>query len=160
MAETSGAGGVAARSVLWLALGGWVGSWTCFALLVAPVAFRVLPSVDLAGKLVGPVLASLHYAGAVASVVAAAAAAWLRRGRLLVGLPLLLGAGALANEWIVTARIVALRPLAFGPGGSAEAAAAFYRLHQISMVVFGAVLLGAIALVVLHARCDTPPRRA
>lgn len=155
MSATPGAA-VAVRSLLWLALGGWVGAWACFALLVAPVAFRVLPSAELAGKLVGPVLASLHYAGAVAAVLVAGAGAWLGGGRLLVALPLLLGAGCLVNEWVVTARIAALRPLAFGAEGNAEAAAAFYRLHQVSMLVFGAVLLGAIALVVLHARRDTP----
>jgi len=159
MSATPGAA-VAIRSLLWLALGGWVGAWACFALLVAPVAFRVLPSAELAGKLVGPVLGSLHYAGAVAAVLVAAAGAWLERGRLLVALPLVLGAGSLVNEWVVTARITALRPLAFGAGGNPEAAAAFYRLHQVSMLVFGAVLLGAIALVVLHARRDTPRKPA
>lgn len=159
MRGTPGAA-VAVRSLMWLALGGWVGSWACFALLVAPVAFRVLPSAELAGKLVGPVLASLHYAGAVAALVVAGSAAWLGRGRLAVALPLLLGAGCLVNEWVVTARITALRPLAFGPEGSSEAAAAFYRLHQVSMLVFGAVLLGAIALVVLHAHGDTPRKPA
>ncbi len=155
MAGSSRAGAVTVRSVLWLALGGWVGAWTCFSLLVAPVAFRVLPG-ELAGKLVGPVLGSLHLAGAAAALVVAVATAWLGRGPRLAGLALLLGAGSLANEWIVTARITALRPLAFGPDGNAAAAAAFYRLHTVSMVVFGAVLLGAIALMVLHARCDTP----
>ena len=32
------------RAALWLVLGGWVGSWACFGLVVAPNAFRVLPS--------------------------------------------------------------------------------------------------------------------
>ena len=45
---------VALRSPLWLALGGWVGSWALFALVIARLAFRVLPSPEIAGQLVGP----------------------------------------------------------------------------------------------------------
>ncbi len=54
MAETT------LRTALWLLLGGWVGSWACFGLVVVPAAFQVLPSTELAGKLVGPVLGTLR----------------------------------------------------------------------------------------------------
>ena len=30
-------------------LGGWLGSWALFAFVIAPTAFRVLPSGDVAG---------------------------------------------------------------------------------------------------------------
>ena len=44
------------RGLLWLLLGTWIGSWLLFALVVAPTAFRVLPSTHVAGTLVAPVL--------------------------------------------------------------------------------------------------------
>ena len=49
-----------------LLLGGWFGSWALFALVIAPTAFRELPSGEIAGQLVGPVLRVLHYYGIVA----------------------------------------------------------------------------------------------
>ena len=58
----------AARATLWLLLGGWVGAWLLFSLGVTTTAFRVLPSTELAGQLVGPVLSQLHYAAAAAGV--------------------------------------------------------------------------------------------
>jgi len=56
----------------------------------------------------------------------------------------------------VTPRLEAIHDLAFGPGGNLEAAAQYRRLHGLSMSIFSAVLLGAIALVPLHARRDGP----
>ena len=38
----SGATGTVLRSLLWLLLGGWVGSWALFGTVIAPTAFRVL----------------------------------------------------------------------------------------------------------------------
>jgi hypothetical protein len=52
----SGGRSLGLRSALWLALGGWVGSWALFALVIARLAFRVLPSPEVAGHLVAPVL--------------------------------------------------------------------------------------------------------
>jgi hypothetical protein len=147
---------IALRSALWLALGGWVGSWTLFALVIARVAFRVLPSAEVAGHLVSPVLAVLHLYGAVAGVALAGLAIALRRGWLLVALPLALSLGCLASQYGVTPQMEALHELAFGAAGNIEAAARYRQLHGISMGIFTSVLLGAIALVVLHVRRETP----
>ena len=67
---TSGtaAGGTATRTALWLLLGGWFGSWFSFGVLVAPLAFRLLPTTEIAGKLIGPVLTALHLYGAAAGL--------------------------------------------------------------------------------------------
>ncbi len=51
------------------ALGTWVGSIFYFSAAVAPGAFRVLPSQDLAGVLVEFTLRRLHTLGVVAGVV-------------------------------------------------------------------------------------------
>ncbi len=147
---------VALRSTLWLALGGWMGSWALFALVIARVAFQVLPSPQVAGNLVRPLLDVLHWYGAGAGLLLAVLAIVLRRGRLLVALPVVLALLCLATQLGVTPQLEALRDLAFGPGGNIEAAAQYRRLHGISMGIFSAVLMGTIALVVLHAREEAP----
>ena len=150
----SGGRAAALRSALWLTLGGWIGSWAFFALVIARLAFRVLPSPEVAGHLVRPVLNTLHWYGAGAGIALAVLAAAMRRGRLLVALPLVLTLACLATQLGVTPRMEAIHDLAFGPGGNVEAAAEYRRLHGVSMAIFTAVLLGAIGLVPLHARRD------
>jgi hypothetical protein len=152
-------GAAALRAALWLLLGGWVGSWVCFAMLVAPAAFRVLPT-RLAGELVSPVLGGLHLAGAGAGVALALLAGVLRRGRVALALPLLLSALCLASHFGVTPAVAELRAATFGGAGSEEIAARFQRLHSISMLLFGAVLAGTLVLVGLHARADVRGRRS
>ena len=147
---------VALRTALWLALGGWVGSWAFFALVVAQLAFRVLPSPAVAGQLVSPVLAVLHWYGAAAGVALAGLAWALRRGRLLVALPLALALICVASELGVTPQLAAIHDLAFGSGGNLEATSRYRQLHGLSMAIFTAVLIGAIALIPLHVRCETP----
>lgn len=144
----------AARAALWLLLGGQVGAWVLFGAVVAPVAFRVLPSTGLAGTLVGPVLACLHLYGAAAGVALAGLALGLRRGTTCVVLPLAMSAACLFSHFGVTASIDEIRDLAFGPDGTPEIAARFRRLHQISVTLYLGVGLGALALVGLHARAD------
>ena len=145
---------VTQRSALWLTLGGWIGSWAFFALVIARLAFRVLPSPEIAGDLIRPVLNALHWYGVGAGLALAARAVALRRGRLLVALPLVLVLACLVTQLGVTPRMEEIRDLAFGPGGNVEAAAEYRRLHGVSMAIFTAVLLGAIALIPLHARRD------
>lgn len=145
------------RSLLWLLLGGWVGSWLLFALVVAPTAFRVLPSTPVAGSLVGPVLDALHLYGAAAGLALAVLALLLRRGWLRIALPLAMSAACLISQFGVSAALAEIRDQAFGPGGSEMVAAHFTRLHRISMTIYSVVLLGALALVALHAASDTPP---
>lgn len=147
---------VVLRSALWLALGGWVGSWALFALVIAQLALRVLPSPEVAGHLIRPVLDVLHWYGVAAGLLLAALAGVLQRGRLLVALPLLLALACLASQLGVTPRLEAIRDLAFGVGGNVEATAQYRHLHGLSMAIFSAVLLGTIGLVVLHVRRDAP----
>jgi hypothetical protein len=124
--------------------------------VIARLAFRVLPSAEVAGSLVSPALAVLHGYGAFAGVALAGLALALRRGRLLVLLPFGLAAACLVTEYGVTSQMAALRELTFGAGGNLEAAARFRQLHGLSMGIFTSVLIGAIALVVLHVRHETP----
>ena len=140
------------RAVEALLLGGWVGSWTFFALGVARVAFQVLPGADVAGQLVGPLLRSLHLYGLVAGV-ALAALAWRRgRGRLAIALPIGLALLCAVTEFGVTGAIAGSRPSEIASGVADPAAAERFRmLHRLSMGLFSVILLGAIGLVGLHA---------
>ena len=144
----------ALRVMLWLLLGGWIGAWLCFGLVVAPTAFRVLPSLDLAGQLIGPVLDALHWYGTLAGALLAGLGWALGRGRALVLLSL--GAAGLCaiSQLGITPRIELLRPLAFGPQGSPEIAARFHQLHQVSVTLFVAVGLSTLALLAGHVRAD------
>lgn len=142
------------RFVLWVCLGGWIGAWFLFAFGVAPVAFR-LPSPELGGQVVGPVLTALHLYGGIAGLVLAGVAAALGRGRLTIALPLLLSAVCFISQFAVTAAVAEVRPQDLGPESAPDAAARFAFLHQLSMILYTVVGVGAIALAVLHARADT-----
>lgn len=146
---------LALRSSAWLVLGIWTGAWFLFALVVAPTAFRVLPSSQAAGQLVGPVLATLHVYGLVAGLILAALSLALRRGPWIIGLALVMAALCGFSEFGVTSAIDAVRPTAFGPNANAAAAAEFSRLHETSRALFGLVGLGLVILTVLQARADS-----
>lgn len=150
-----------ARFVLWIGLGGWIGAWVLFAAVVAPVAFRALPSPEMAGRVVGPVLSVLHVYGIVAGLGLAALAALLRRGPLAIALPLVLAALCAVSELGVTPAIQEIRPRAFGAAGDTAAAARFAWLHRVSVGLYTAVGLGALGLAAAHARRDArPPEKA
>ena len=143
------------RGLLWLLLGGWVGSWLLFALIVAPTAFRVLPSAGAAGALVAPVLDALHLYGAAAGLSLAALAFALRRGPLRVALPIAMAAACLYTQFGVSAELAEIRDVVFSPQGSEQLAARFNHLHHLSVAIFSSVLVAALVLVALHAVSDT-----
>lgn len=140
-------------------LGGWVGALLLFGLVVAPAAFSVLPSPEMAGKLVGPVLRSLNHYGAVAGPVLALIA-WMRsRGRVALALPLVLSVLCLASQLGITGAIEEIRPLAFGQPPDPAALARFGQLHAASVAIYGVVGVGALILVGVHARIDVLRQR-
>jgi hypothetical protein len=137
-----------------LALGGWIGSWLFFALVVARTAFRVLPSTELGGRVVAPALEALHLYGVVAGVLVAGVAWSLQRARACIVLPLVLAGLCIYSQAVVTGEMETLRPRVFGAQGDELSAARYRALHGRSMAIFSAVALGAIALTYLHARAD------
>ena len=154
----NGASATSLRAALWLLLGGWLGAWALFAFVIAPNAFRVLPSTQVAGQLVAPVLTALHLYG-VAAGIALAALAWaLTRTGVSLWLPLAMSALCFVSHFGVTAQIEAIRPLVFGPSGTPDLAARFQRLHGISMGIYTTVGAAGLALVAIHARADAAPR--
>ena len=57
------------RFVMLLALIVWIGGIIFFAFVVAPAAFTVLPTPDLAGRVVSRSLTALHWMGLVAGLL-------------------------------------------------------------------------------------------
>ncbi len=157
-AAPSGASATWLRAALWLLLGGWLGAWTLFAFVVAPTAFRVLPSTQVAGQLVTPVLTALHLYGGGAGIALAAVAWALARTGPGVWLPLTMGGLCLVSQFGVTAQIEAIRDLVFGPSGNPDLAARFQLLHRVSMGIYTAVGVAGFALVAIHARADAGVR--
>ncbi len=137
-----------------LVAGGWFGAMILFAFVVAPTAFGVLPGAEVAGSLVGPVLRVIHLFGIGAGLVLAALAWRLQRAHWLRVLPLVLAAAFAYSEFVVTAEISGILPHESGGPSPEEQAARFAFLHQLSMVIFTAVGLGAAALVFGHVRAD------
>lgn len=149
----------AVRAALWLALGSWIGIWILFGLVVAPTAFRVLPSAEVAGSLIGPVLDALHLFGAAAGLALALLAWSLDRGLPQRILPLAMGAACLYSQFGVSAQIAEIQDVAFGPQGSEALVARFTQLHRISVGIYLAVGVAALALVGLHVRDDARSSR-
>ena len=139
------------RSLRWLTIGGWLGSWALFAFVIAPTAFRVLPSGDVAGALVGPVLRALHLYGLAAGIALFAIAFALRDRRWALAIPAVLAVLCAVTEFGITAAISDIRPSTFGPGTPEGAAERFSQLHMLSRVLFGVVLAGVAGLTVLYA---------
>ena len=143
------------RALAGTVLAGWFGSWTLFALVIAPTAFQVLPSQAAAGTLVGPVLKNLHDYGIFAGIALALLGGLLRRGRLAIVIPVVLTALCAISEYLVTPAIAELQPRSFGVAQEKEAAERFSDLHQISRYLFGIVQFGTLGLIVLYARPDS-----
>ena len=141
-----GGSALALRATLWLVLGSWLGAWLLFAVGVAPTAFRVLPSSEIAGSLVGPLLRLLHLSGIAAGLGLACLTAVLGRSRMLIVLPLVLAGLCALSEFWITASIAVIRPEAFGVGATAEAAARFSSLHTASRTT-------PRAISATHRRC-------
>ena len=59
----------ALRFLMFLSLVVWIGGIIFFAFVVAPTVFTVLPTHDLAGKVVNRSLAALHWTGIVCGIV-------------------------------------------------------------------------------------------
>jgi len=147
-------GQTALRTCLWLLLGGWFGSYLLFGAVVAPTAFAVLPSTQLAGDLVGPVIMKLNLYGAFAGIALAVVSKALGRGNLLIALPVALSALCLYSHFGVSAELAEIRNASFGPHATAESAARFSALHRISLAVFISVGVAVTALIGFHARDD------
>jgi hypothetical protein len=135
------------------ALGTWVGSILYFSAVVTQGAFRVLPTMDDAGRLVGFTLSGLHWLGVIAAVVYLAATLVLERSAKALARPAAAGVIlmlllTLVSQRMVIPRMDVLRAqmgsvMATPPGSPLRAE--FDRLHNVSVYLESAVLLLGIA---------------
>lgn len=131
----------------------WLGAAVVVAGVVAPAAFAVLPSRTLAGALVGRVLPTLFWSGAVVGVLAAAFARPLPDARMRLACALALAVACLSAQLVVAPRIEAVRRSVNGPidalAHEDARRVAFGRLHGASVALLGIAALAAAAALVL-----------
>lgn len=152
-----------------LALGTWVGSTIFLMFFVAPDAFRLMPTPDLAGAIVGLSLTRLHLIGMVAALIFLVCHTWLikrpealiRPAALLVLVMVVLTAAA---QYGVTPRMADLRQEMVAEHGSLDATpkeshlrTSFAKLHHASVALETMILLlGLMALFILVRRIGLP----
>jgi hypothetical protein len=134
----------------------WLGAALFTTIVVAPSAFRVLPSRALAGEMVGALLPVLFVAGmVVGAAVATIEVAGVRGKRWLFSAAgaLLLTLGCGIAHFAVAPRIAQVRQAA---GVSMESLppdsdlrAEFGRLHAMSVIWLGVAASGAVSVCVL-----------
>ena len=147
--------GVLITETLLLAV--WIGAALLFALVVAPAAFAVLPSRELAGALVGRILPVIFYAGVVIGSlivildVLGRSGSW---GRTAAGAVSALSCAV--AQLVVGSRIERIR---LSIGGPLDALAmddprrvAFGKLHAISVGWLGIAMLAAVIALALAVR--------
>ena len=152
------------RFLLLFSLGTWVGAGLFVSLVVAQGAFRLLPTPDLAGALVGYSLTRLHLMGiglGVISLISAAALGAGSRGagRSAMFLVVLMIVLTAASEFGVTPRMYAMRRQMAADHGSIAATpredpvrVAFGKLHGVSASLEMVTLVAGLAAFFLAAR--------
>jgi hypothetical protein len=151
------------RFVQVFALGTWLGSIFYFSAAVAPGAFRVLPSQDLAGLLVEFTLRRLHTLGLVAGLLlllasAAMALSSAGAGRRLilpvVGVVVMVILTIISQHMVIRRMNVLRREM----GSVVETPKdsplriEFDRLHRVSVQLEGSTLLIGVAALFLTVR--------
>ena len=148
------------RFLQFFALGTWVGNILYFSFVVAQGAFAVLPSQDMAGRVVNYSLTGLHLIGIAAGVIYLAAtaaagksvSALAQPAAILVFIMVVL---TVASQYGVIPRMEVLRAqmgsVSGAPAGS-PLRAAFDRLHQYSVWIESVVLLSGLVALFLTAR--------
>ncbi len=149
-----------------LFLGMWLGATAFFSAVVAPAAFRVLPTRALAGALVGSALPVLFVWGIVAAAIAAAAAGKLLPPVRAIARWAAAGAAALlvVGQFVIGARIGRLRAVI---GTDLDALAAsdpmrteFGRLHGYSVLTLGLAAILSFFVCLALARAVSRATRA
>jgi hypothetical protein len=131
-------------------LAAWLGAGILVAAVVAPAAFRVLPSRTMAGAIVGAVLPVIFVSGLVIGAVAIAleTRAGARWARPAVAAPYVaLIIGCIVAQFIVGPKIEAVRMAIGGAVDALDVAdprrVQFGRLHGFSVLWMGVAMFGA-----------------
>lgn len=159
-ATSAAAGFVGALRMLLVAL--WLGAAVYFSFAVAPSAFVVLPSRELAGAVVTRTLAIVNVAGFIVSLVMLLTMPFDRRvsGRFARAVEaaslVVLAAVTAVGHWVIAARLRAMRAAMQGTidalAQDDPARVAFNALHGYSVAALGVGMLAALVAFVLVAR--------
>lgn len=151
-----------ARDVRLVLVAVWLGAAVFFSFAVAPSAFAVLPSRELAGAIVGRTLSIVNTGGFVVSLLLLATvviAKDLERRRRIVAEAVSLALIALATavgQWVIAARLEALRARIGRPieelAQNDPLRVAFGSLHGYSVLALLIGMLAALAALLLIAR--------
>ncbi|MFQ3581452.1 MAG: DUF4149 domain-containing protein [Chloracidobacterium sp.] len=154
-----------------LVLGLWFGAMVFFSAAVAPSAFGVLPTRQLAGTMVNSVLGKLEWWGVVCGLLligiqigmvirARAFTTWV--GRLSIGLPVAMTLAAAVSKFVVSRELAAIRaklgPLLESLPLDDPTRLTFATWHQYSVWLMGFSILAAAALIVLNQVWLNPAR--
>ena len=128
----------------------WLGAAILVAAVVAPAAFRVLPTRTLAGALVGQVLPVIFAGGLLIAIVALGLEARMTRytipARIWAPFALMI-VGCMVAQFIIGPKIEAIRGAIGGAVEGLDASdprrAQFGRLHGISVLLMGVAMVGA-----------------
>ncbi len=143
----------------------WLGGAVFFSFVVAPSAFAVLPTHELAGAVVTRTIAVVNVGGFVVALLLVASGFLVgdeidrrRPARIAETVSLaVVGVACAVGHWVVAARMVALRaslgrPIDHVPVDD-PARVAFDSLHGYSVALMGAAMLaGLVALLLIGRR--------
>lgn len=141
----------------------WLGGMVFFSALVAPVVFKVLPIAE-AGKLQAVLFPRYYLLGYICGVIGLIGAVYLCATRtprvwwamaavaLLIALGLTVYAGA-----VVRPRVDAIRTVSEEANPDPARRAEFDRLHHLSVLLNGAVMLLDVGALLATAIALTPP---
>jgi Domain of unknown function (DUF4149) len=160
---TTSVGLTIVRDVRLLLIAIWLGAAVGFSFAVAPSAFAVLPTHELAGNLVTRTLGIVNVAGLVVSLLLLVSAfigrsTTSRRAWLLEVLSLVVVAlTTFVGHWVINARLLALRRSLGRPiddvATNDPVRVAFNSLHGYSVAALGlGMIAGALALLLIARR--------
>ena len=145
-----------------LLLGLWLGAACFFSFAVAPSAFGVLPSRELAGSVVNRTLAIVNYSGFIVGLILLASSYAAPRSanriklRLEQGTLLLLTAACAFGQFVIAARLSDLRGRIGRPIDEVAAddplRVAFNNLHGYSVTILIDAMIAAVIAFFLIAR--------
>lgn len=145
-----------------LLIGLWLGAAVFFSFALAPSAFAVLPSPELAGSLVNRTLAIINYGGFIIGLVLIVSSFLFRQniGRLRIWIEqillVILTAAAAFGQFVISARLQSLRAQLDRPINEFPAddplRIAFNDLHGNSVMVLSIAMISAIIIFFLLAQ--------
>ena len=137
-----------------LLIGLWLGAACFFSFAVAPSAFAVLPSRELAGSVVNRTLLIVNYSGIIVGLILLASSYLSKRtvNRLSLwieqGLLLLLTAACAVGQFVIGARLQSLRGQIGRPIDEVAAddplRVAFNDLHGYSVTILSVAMIAAL----------------